>query len=277
MNYSLHNHSTYCDGKNSVAEMYESALEQNLQYFGLSGHAPIDISNQWSIRSEEAVGEYVAEIKKLGLKNDNLKFFAGLEVDFVPNITKPFSFWKENYKLDYIIGAVHLVNKNDNIWFIDGPSENYDKGLAEIFGNNMKDAVKSYYNQTCEMINTEQFDILAHCDKVLMNNRHRFIKPTDDYHLNLLKDTLKLAAEKNLIVEINTRGIYKNMYDDYYPGEYIFKFLKENNIRVMLSADAHLSDQITKEFEPLSLKLKSVGIKETWLPEKISKNPIPIL
>lgn len=277
MNYSLHNHSTYCDGKNSVAEMYESALEQNLQYFGLSGHAPIDISNQWSIRSEEAVGEYVAEIKKLGLKNDNLKFFAGLEVDFVPNITKPFSFWKENYKLDYIIGAVHLVKKNDNIWFIDGPSENYDKGLAEIFGNNMKDAVKSYYNQTCEMINTEQFDILAHCDKVLMNNRHRFIKPTDDYHLNLLKDTLKLAAEKNLIVEINTRGIYKNMYDDYYPGEYIFKFLKENNIRVMLSADAHLSDQITKEFEPLSLKLKSVGIKETWLPEKISKNPIPIL
>lgn len=277
MNYSLHNHSTYCDGKNSVAEMYESALEQNLQYFGLSGHAPIDISNQWSIRSEEAVSEYVAEIKKLGLKNDNLKFFAGLEVDFVPNITKPFSFWKENYELDYIIGAVHLVKKNDSIWFIDGPSENYDKGLAEIFGNNMKDAVKSFYNQTCEMINTEQFDILAHCDKVLMNNRHRFIKPTDDYHLNLLKDTLKLAAEKNLIVEINTRGIYKNMYNDYYPGEYIFKFLKENNIRVMLSADAHLSDQITKKFEPLSLKLKSVGIKETWLPEKISKNPIPIL
>ena len=127
------------------------------------------------------------------------------------------------------------------------------------------------------MISTEQFDILAHCDKVLMNNRHRFIKPTDIYHLDMLKDTLKLASEKDLIVEINTRGIYKNMYDDYYPGEYIFNFLKENNIRVMLSADAHLSDQITKEFKPLSLKLKSAGIKETWLPEQISKNPIPIL
>lgn len=272
--YSLHNHSTYCDGKASVQEMISAACREKLDHFGLSGHAPVPFKNKWSIVSDEKVKEYCAEIAALRKTCTSTKIWTGLEADYVPGITKPFDHWRNNFSIDYLIGSIHLVENKDQLWFIDGPSEGYDDGLKEIFGGDIRIAVKTFYRQTCEMIETEKPDILGHCDKVLMHNRGRFISFDDLFHLDLLKETIKLAAEKNIIVEINTRGIYRNLHNDYYPGKYIFSFLKENNVRVMLSADAHMTDQITGEFQQLKNDLRFAGIHETWLPECISDKPI---
>ena len=217
------------------------------------------------------------EIDKYKNKCLSTKIWKGLEVDYIPGISDDFDFWFKNFNLDYLIGSVHLVENNEQLWFIDGPAEGYDDGLKNIFGNDMHLAVKSFYNQTCEMIESQKFDILGHCDKVLMHNRNRFITFDDEFYLRFLKETLMLAKEKNVIVEINTRGIYRKLHNDYYPGKYIFKFLKENAIRVIMSADGHKNDQINLGFEQLQNDLLLSGIHETWLPECMCKNPIPLI
>jgi histidinol-phosphatase (PHP family) len=275
--YSIHNHSDFCDGKSTVKEMIESACDKNINHFGLSGHAPVPFENKWSIKSKEKVKEYCEEIDKYKSRCISTKIWKGLEVDFIPGISDDFGFWLKNYDLDYLIGSVHLVKNNEQLWFIDGPAEGYDDGLKNIFGNDMHLAVKSFYNQTCEMIESQKFDILGHCDKVLMHNRNRFITFDDEFHLRFLKETLMLAKEKNVIVEINTRGIYRKLHNDYYPGKYIFKFLKENGIRVIMSADGHKNDQINLGFEQLQNAILLAGIHETWLPECMCKNPIPLI
>ncbi|HPF01098.1 MAG TPA: histidinol-phosphatase HisJ family protein [Bacteroidales bacterium] len=272
--YSLHNHTTYCDGKASVQEMISAACSEKLDHFGLSGHAPVPFENKWSIVSDEKVHEYCAEIDAAKNTCTSTKIWTGLEADYIPAITKPFDYWRNNFSLDYLIGSIHLVENKGQLWFIDGPAEGYDIGLKEIFGDDMRAAVKSFYRQTCEMIETQKPDILGHCDKVLMHNRNRRINAEDPFHLNLLKETLLLAAEKNVIVEINTRGIYRKLHTDYYPGKYIFGFLKENNVRVMLSADAHMADQITGEFEHLKTDLAAAGLLDTWLPLCVSDKPV---
>ncbi|HCB61159.1 MAG: hypothetical protein A2W93_15195 [Bacteroidetes bacterium GWF2_43_63] len=272
--YSLHNHTTYCDGKASVREMILAACNEKLDHFGLSGHAPVPFQNKWSIASDEKVKEYCDEIAEVRKTCTGPKIWTGLEADYIPGVSKPFDHWRENFGTDYLIGSIHLVENKGQLWFIDGPAEGYDAGLQEIFGGDIRAAVKAFYRQTCEMIETQKPDILGHCDKVLMHNRGRFISCDDPFHLDLLKETLLLAAENNVIVEINTRGIYRKLHTDYYPGKYIFGFLKDNNIRVMLSADAHMTDQITGEFQQLKNDLIAAGIFETWLPECVSgSNP----
>lgn len=272
--YSLHNHTTYCDGKASVQEMISAACNEKLDHFGLSGHAPVSFENKWSIVSDEKVTEYCAEIDAARKTCTGTKIWTGLEADYIPGMTKSFDYWKNNFSLDYLIGSIHLVENKGQLWFIDGPAEGYDAGLQEIFGGDIRSAVKAFYHQSCEMIETQKPDILGHCDKVLMHNRGRFISFDDPFHLDLLNETLLLAAEKNVIVEINTRGIYRNLHTDYYPGKYIFDFLKENNVRVMLSADAHMTDQITGEFQQLKKDLIAAGILETWLPLCVSDKPV---
>lgn len=256
--------------------MIESACRENLEHFGLSGHAPVPYENKWSIPDDEKTAEYFAEIEKYRHQCENTIIWSGLEADYIAGLSKPFSHWRKNFNCSYLIGSIHLVANAGQHWFIDGPSEGYDGGLNDIFGGDIRAAVKAYYRQTCEMLETQNPDILGHCDKVLMHNRGRYIDFADPFHLDLLKETLQLAAEKNIIVEINTRGIYRNLHTDYYPGKYIFGFLKEKNIRVMMSADAHDTDQITGEFSRLKNDLLEAGIKETWLPPQISTDPISL-
>jgi len=274
--YSLHNHTTYCDGKNTVSEMIQAAIDTGLTHFGLSGHAPVPFTNKWSIPSDEKVAAYFDEIAAFKTIETDTKIFGGLEADYIPGMSQQFSYWRNHFPCDFLIGSVHLVENNGRLWFIDGPAEGYDQGLNDIFGGDIRAAVKAFYRQSCEMIEKEQPDVLGHCDKVLMHNRGRFFSFDDPFHLNLLKETLLLAAEKNIIVEINTRGIYRQLHTDYYPGKYIFSFLKENNIHVMISADAHMTDQISGEFVQLQKDMIAAGLCETWLPEQISKDAIPL-
>jgi len=254
--------------------MITTACNEKLDHFGLSGHAPVPFQNKWSIASDEKVKEYCDEIAEVRNTCSSTKIWTGLEADYIPGITQAFAHWRENFDIDYLIGSIHLVENKGQLWFIDGPAKGYDAGLQEIFGGDIRAAVQAFYRQTCDMIETQKPDILGHCDKVLMHNRGRFISFDDPFHLGLLKETLLLAAENNVIVEINTRGIYRKLHTDYYPGKYIFGFLKDNNIRVMLSADAHMTDQITEEFQQLKNDLIIAGIDETWLPLCVSDKPV---
>jgi histidinol-phosphatase (PHP family) len=242
--------------------MSNAARKAGLTHFGLSGHAPVLFENEWSIASVEKLDEYFAAIATEKATGGKTKILAGLEADYIPGLSYPFDFFRKSYQPDYLIGSIHLVSFEGQLWFIDGPVEGYDNGLKTIFGNDIRKAAKAFYNQTCEMIETQKPDILGHPDKLLMHNRNRFIKHDDPYLFNLLKETLMLATEKDIVVEINTRGIYKGLHNDYYPGQYIFPFLKENKTKVMMSADGHDTSQIILGFDKLHSLIETESLIE---------------
>jgi histidinol-phosphatase (PHP family) len=269
---SLHNHSTYCDGKNSPAEMLQDAIKQSLTHFGLSGHAPVPFETEWSIKNIDVAREYITEIEKGIIEYPDLKIYKGLEADYIPGKSYSFDYFREELKLNYIIGSVHLVRNNSGIWFIDGPIEGYDRGLKKHYDKNFMAAMSQYYQQQMEMLEKENFEILAHCDKVLMHNNKRYVNESDDAHLQLLKDTLKMASEKDVWVEINTRGLYKGLHQDFYPGTYIFSFIKKEKIKIIKSADGHATDQIIKGFSELDKAISEFGIEDLVVcPEEIEE------
>ncbi len=261
-----HTHSFFCDGAEEPEAYIVEAIEKGFTHLGFSGHAPVPFENRFAIK-EEKLGEYCQTIHQLTTKyKSQIKIFLGLEADYIPDVTKSFSSLKKDYEIDYIIGSVHLVkpeDRNDNAWFIDGSKiEMYDEGLQEFFDGDIQKAVKTFFDQTNQMILNEKPDVIGHFDKIKMNNKERFFSEKDLWYQNLLMETMNLIKQENCICEINSRGIYKNRYPDYYPSQSLWKELQKRDIPIMIATDAHNPKELNLLYGETVELLQDTGFSE---------------
>lgn len=275
-NFNLHTHSVYSDGKSQPREIVEEAVRQGFSTLGFSEHSPLPFDNNFSVKSEN-MPRYEAEIAQLKAEfKGKIDIYCGLEADYLTGVSEPFAITKEKHHLDYLIGGVHLVvNKpidptpqsptpinTDEIWFIDGPKwEVYDDGLQRLFGGDIRRAVRRFFEQTNEMIENEPFDIIAHFDKIKMHNRDRYFHEDETWYRQLALETLDLIREKGLVMEVNTRGIYKKRYNGFYPSPWLMKEACKMGIPAIISADAHHYSEISLEFEAAEEALKQAGYR----------------
>lgn len=263
----LHTHSLYCDGKCSLEEMILSAIEKEYKILGFSSHAPVPFDNAFSIKNQDAMLDYVAEIKHLKKKYiQKIDIYLSLEIDYIPNLTTSFAEFKQKADLDYTIGAVHLVKSPSGaLWFIDGGKhEVYDNGLKNLFDNDIKKAVKTYYYQINEMLEKENPDILAHFDKIKMHNQHRYFSEDDKWYVNLVNESLDLIKETNTLLEVNTRGIYKKRCQDLFPDIPVLKQALAMNIPICVNSDAHHTEDFDKALDIALQRVALSGYKEVF-------------
>lgn len=262
--FNLHTHTNFSDGKSTAEEVVQEAIRQGMKILGFSDHSPVPFENSFAIKNDE-VQNYIDTINFLKEKyKDLIKIYCSMEMDFIPGIVKNFKETKEKYGLDYLIGSVHLVgNDIDKLWFIDGSKvETYDEGLFKYYDGDIKKGVKAFFHQYNEMIETEEFDIVGHFDKIKMHNRDRYFREDEKWYRDLLMETLTLIKEKNLIVEVNTRGIYKKRSNDFYPSTWVFPIMREMNIPVVISSDSHKAEELTLCFKEAEEALRASGYKE---------------
>lgn len=235
-----HTHSLYCDGKSTLEEHVREAEKQHLLQLGFSSHAPVPFENSFAI-TEEKLPEYVQEINALQPKTE-VKLLKSLECDFIPGMTMDFAERQQKCGLDYVIGGVHLVRPphGDGLWFIDGSKQEiYDNGLRDLFDNNIKVAVTAFWEQTFEMLETQHLDIIAHFDKIKMHNRNRFFTEDEQWYKMLADKAIQLIKRHDVIIEVNTRGLYKKRCDHFYPSTELLMKARKADIPVLISSDAH--------------------------------------
>ena len=103
MRYSnLHTHTTYSDGKQSVRDNIESAIEKSMLSLGFSDHSYTDFDLSYCIKKEK-LPEYINEVRTLGKEySGRIEIYLGYELDGFATM--------ENRELyDYIIGDIHYV------------------------------------------------------------------------------------------------------------------------------------------------------------------------
>ncbi len=260
-----HTHSLYSDGSSQPEEYITEAIAKGFHILGFTEHSPLPFENSFSFRKENK-DEYIALMQNLKQKyNSQIAVYSGMEMDYIPGMSENFGKIKAEYKLDYLIGSVHLVRPENNseLWFTDGPNyETYDKGLNELFAGDIKKAVTRYYHQLNEMIENQHIDIIGHFDKIKMHNRDRFFTEDESWYVSLVSETLDLLQDRDIIVEVNTRGIYKQRSETTYPGLDILKQIKSLRIPVMVNSDAHKPHELDLAFEQAYSLLKEAGIEE---------------
>jgi len=264
IDYNLHQHSTFSDGKAEPEAYVKKALELGFRAMGFAEHSPLPFSTTFSLK-EENTDAYVRETARLKeLYHGQIALYRALEFDFIPGLSDDFDTWRDKLHLDYAIGAVHLVQpeNGDGLWFIDGPKkERYDDGLQKYFGNDIKKAVKTYYYQINRMVETQQFEIVGHLDKIKMHNAGRYFSEEEPWYRRLVNESLELIKEKDLVVEVNTRGLYKKRSDRLFPDDETLKQIKAMQIPVLISSDAHLPDELNRFMDYAEKRLVEIGIK----------------
>ncbi len=267
MKTNYHTHSYFCDGNGVPEEYVQAAIAQGFTHLGFSGHAPLPFENTFALH-EEQMSNYIATIRHLQQQYaEKIKIYLGLEADYIPGFSKDFRIMKEMYGLDYLIGSVHLVKSqtSDELWFTDGSNiSTYDEGLQQLFGNDIKAAVKAFFLQTDTMISEQHPDVIGHFDKVKMNNKGRYFSEEESWYHDLVMETLRLIKESGCVCEINSRAIYKERYSDYFPGSYLWPLIAAMNIPVMINSDAHKPDEVGLLTNETLALAKTKGIKEVW-------------
>ncbi len=262
--FNFHQHSLFSDGKAEPEEYIKQALELGFEAMGFSEHSPLPFKTPFSLKIEN-IENYVETLDALKEKyRDQLSVYRSLELDFVPGFSEDFEKWKRLCKVDYAIGGVHLVKPNDTeeLWFTDGPDRNiYDQGVETFFGNDIKKAVKTYYHQLNGMVESQHFDVVAHVDKITMHNQNRFFTEEEKWYRDLVSETLHLIKEKELIIEVNTRGLYKKRSNKLFPDGKTLQQVIESDIPVILSSDAHQPGEINLYFDYAIKRLHHFGCK----------------
>ncbi len=264
INFNFHQHSVFSDGKAEPEAYVQQAVKLGFEAIGFSEHSPLPFDTPFSLKQKN-IERYVATIESLKEKYSNkLSIYRSLELDFIPDFSENFEQWKQACKVDYAIGGVHLVKPPhaDELWFTDGPDRTiYDNGIEKYFDNNIKKAVTTYYHQINGMVESQRFDVVAHVDKITMHNQNRYFTEDEKWYRALVSETLHLIKEKDLIIEINTRGLYKKRSNKLFPDAETLQQVIKLNIPVIISSDAHQPEEINLFFDYAVSKLRQYGCK----------------
>ena len=102
----LHTHSVLCDGKNTLEELVETAIELKFDSLGFSIHTKMPFATDYPLPPTD-YREYQKQVHALKEKyRGKIDLYAGLEIDALSQVDTT------NY--DYIIGSVHYLQVGDN-------------------------------------------------------------------------------------------------------------------------------------------------------------------
>ena len=132
-----HTHTLLCDGKDSMEDIVKEAISRNFTAIGFSGHAYMPMDTSWCI-SREDTPRYKEEADRLKkLYKDKITIYCGMEMDYFSEIDTSWC--------DYLIGSVHMVEKDGKYLAIDESAEKLAKIISEEYSGDVYALVEDYY------------------------------------------------------------------------------------------------------------------------------------
>lgn len=269
-NFSYHTHTNFSDGKNSLEEMLARAVELGWKEIGISDHMIIhrNLKNsksweRWKTDAHiyhddfsstyEDFVRHAENVRKVS-EHFNINVKVGAEVDFFT-----YSGWidsflklKEKLGLDYYISGNHYL-------FIDDECENIiDIKDTELLPyEEQVSALKRHFKTIGKAAESGIFSFIAHLDYA----RKAKICGKDDF-VNEKLELIKTLAATDTATELSTKGLRKG--DDFYPNSNMLKEIAKNNIKVVISDDAHRICELGYKFTEAEEALKNAKILNRW-------------
>ena len=247
----LHHHSDFSDGHDTLAEMCRAGKAAGFRKFGISDHwvmAPFagEEGVDWSIR-QDRLAEYVQTVQALQreLNDDHFQLLLGLEVDYFPENFESIRQSVAHYPFDYLIGSVHYVGEfsvdNSVDPWLDLTSDEVDKIYAR------------YWELLAELVKTGFYTVLGHLD---LPKKFAFY-PRGGYE-SQVNSVLAEVAKAGMTIELNTAGWDKPCAEQY-PSLTALREANRLHIPVVVDADAHSVTQIGQHFARAEETLRQAG------------------
>ena len=257
-----HSHCSFCDGRNPMEDFVESAIANGVKSYGFSSHAPLPFITKWTMKVDD-FDDYKLEFNRLMQKyKSQIELYFGLEVDYIYNCSDIENDFFSAKTFDYLIGSVHYLDKiaDDFFFCIDGDISEFDNGLQTLYEGDINLAVKRFFEVTNLMIQKGGFDIVGHFDKISLNaSNYEAFDVNSTWYKNLVRESLQLVKEKGMILEINTKSLFKKGFT--FPHHQFYPLINEMQIPIMVNSDCHYPMNVIDGFEPTFIALKKAGFK----------------
>ena len=236
-----HVHSTFsCDGRSSINDFCEKAIELKFREIGFSEHVDFD-------PSDEGFGFFNYENYQSAVKKAQLFFKGklvirkGVEVDYQKRFEDQIRDWLPGKNFDFIIGSVHYVN-----------GEIINQQL--LAKRNLKEIYREYFDEVYNSIESRLFNVVGHLDIVRKYASNRVIHRRDPEYKEKLRSILEEIRDRKMFLEINSKlSVLKCGFLEVMPSkETIRRYLDCGGKRVSIGSDAHSKEELGS------------GVKETF-------------
>jgi histidinol-phosphatase (PHP family) len=252
--FDLHTHHHRCGHALGEIEDYiQAAIEKGMDYIGIADHSPYFYSDEDQLYPGIAMGKselanYVEEVLALKKKyKQQIHVLLGMESDFFPDHQDLYKHIYGKYPFDYIIGSVHYVNEV-NI---------FRKGRWEGLNQAERVEVKeAYYRLIQQSAKSGMFQVLGHIDAM-----KGFYPAFSAIETPIIEETLKVIADEQVAIEVNTSGKTKDC-GGWYPSHEILERAHHYGVSVSFGSDAHTPERVADDYHEVQRMLKEIGFKE---------------
>lgn len=238
--YTLHSHTQFCDGKASMEEFAREAVRAQFTHYGFSPHSPIPIESPCNM-SVDDMPQYLSEFQRIkDTYGDRVKFYAGMEVDYLGPQWGPANPYFSALPLDYTIGSVHFIPDPEGQYIdIDGRYENFRDKMVQYFHSDIHYVVETFYRQSIDMVNAGGFDIIGHLDKI-GHNASLWAPGIEDeaWYIHLAETLIEAIVSSGIIAEINTKAWAE--HKRIFPATRYIRRLKQAGVPIIVNSDAHV-------------------------------------
>ena len=234
---SYHTHTTHCDGKNSVREMAQAAVNAGMQALGFSGHGTFLHDLRYCIQPD-GVSAYVADVKACKEQFAGLlEVYLGVEDDFYG--VRP------DFQRDYTLGATHYMQKDGIYYYVDYSEEVLRKAIREGFGGDPYAMTGYYYGILAQFPEKMDLDIVAHFDLVTkFNEGGKLFDEEDPRYRKPALEAMEYLCSKGLMFEINTGAMSRGYRTAPYPSRQLLCDLHDFGGSIVLNCDSHSVDTV---------------------------------
>ena len=264
----LHQHTTYCDGNDTVEEVVLTAIAKGFTGIGFSGHSHTPYGDY--AMTPESTKLYRQEIAQMKEKyGDQIDIFCGLEYDRCSPV-RPEGF-------DYVIGSVHGLELENAGFEYDGSLSHLENIIQTYFGGDGMAFAKEYYRQLMWLPDYADCDILGHFDLITKHRERKefFDCESKEYRYAAIEAAEALAG-KIPYFEVNTGGIARGYRTTPYPDPFIIKEMKRLGFGAVITSDCHRRADMDCQYEEASALLQSCGFTHSYILTKDGFVPVPL-
>lgn len=265
----LHTHSTYCDGKNTLEEMVQGAIQKGFSSLGFSGHSYTSFWLEYCM-TPEGTDEYKIEVHRLQKKyKDQLEIFCGLELDRHSD--------GDRTGFDYTIGSVHSLYVDGQFVDFDQPAEIVRKIIQEYFSGDSMKYVKKYYETVAELPACGDIDFIGHFDIITKHSeKETLLDCESEEYKRYALEALDAVASKVRLFEINSGAIARGYRSKPYPARFLLEEMKKRGCGIVITSDCHDYRYLDCCFNEMEELLRSCGFREHYILTKSGFEAMPL-
>jgi len=203
----LHNHTTYSDGRHSLAEMVEYCHSLGYEYLGISDHSKAAAFYANGL-DEDRVKAQQDEIDKIQEIYSDFKIFKGIEADILPNGDIDFEV-ETLSSFDFVVASIHSVLNMDIVKATDRVIKAVNNPFTTILGH--MTGRQLLIREGYPLDHKAVIDACADNNVIIEVNAH-------PNRLDIDWRWIPYALEKGVIISINPDAHEKTGYHDMYYG-----------------------------------------------------------